>query len=80
MPEKIDINKEKKLACTFHNRNLSLKNLLFIIIVKQMIITCMNNDDTKESAYIQYLGFNNQYRGALSQLILYGGLESVEDI
>ena len=40
----------------------------------------MNNHEIKESAYIRYLDFNNQCRGALSQPILYGGLESVEYI
>ena len=54
--------------------------MLFVIIVKQIIITFMNNHEIKESAYIQYLDFNNQCRGALSQPILYGGLESVEYI
>ena len=37
-------------------------------------------DETKESTYIQYLDFNNQYGWALSQPISYGGFEYVEDV
>lgn len=42
---------------------------------------CMHdNDEAKESTYIQYLGFNNQYRWVLLQPVPYSGFEYVEDI
>ena len=37
-------------------------------------------DETKESTYIQYLDFNNQYGSALSQPISYATFEYAEDV
>ena len=40
----------------------------------------LDYNETKESTYVQYLDFNNQYGWALSQPVPYNGFEYVENI